>query len=160
MAKPIPVFAFAFAAFAATWSRTSNDFRLEDSESADANELFLKIWRAAARADGNFMVRIGVVDEGAPTSRLCDRDAADCANCGELWLGNIAETPSAFSGVVRIGPERAQLMRSGERVSFELRHILGWTLGVNATKRASAVSIATGLLAPPSAKLLADLEIS
>ncbi len=159
MARPTPVFAFAFAAFAATCSKGSIDSRLEDSESPDASDLFLKIWRAAAPADGDFRVKIGVVDEAGRKSRLCDREAADLTPHGELWLGNIAETPRNFCGIVANMPDLPRLVRRGERISFELRHILGWTLGVNATKIAtSELNFASPLA--PSSKLLADLEIS
>ena len=159
MVRPIPVFAFAFAAFAAAWSKGSNEYRFEEVDGGNASELFLKVWRAAAPADGDFMVKVGVTDESGPTSRLCDRESADSSAYAELWLGQIAETPRSFCGVVSNASDRPRPMRRGERISFEPRHILGWTLSVNATRPATAdLSYAAPLT--PSAKLLADLEIS
>ncbi len=134
MAGPIPVFAFAFAAFAATSAKASNESSFLDPECANPDELFLEMWRATASADADFRVKIGVFDEDGPTSRLCDRARAHSTLIEELWLDRIAHNSRGFSGVIGTPRERPTSLRQGRRIGFEPRHILGWTLGVNADK--------------------------
>jgi uncharacterized protein YegJ (DUF2314 family) len=132
VAKPIPVFAFAFAAFAATSERALNELPTRERDDHDTDDLFLTICRAPARARANFLVKLGlVVDENGRASGLCDRASAPAVIVEHLWLSQIEEGRSGFSGVVRTTPERR--VDAGQRVSFELRHVLGWRLEANAS---------------------------
>lgn len=131
MAKQIPVFAFAFAAFAATCAREPFEFRARAPDEQDADDLFLSLCRTPARASANFMVRLGlVVDEGGRAAGLCDRVTAATAEIEDLWLSQIVEGRHGLSGVVRTTHERR--LGAGLRVSFELRHVLGWRLEADA----------------------------
>lgn len=137
MAKPIPVFAFAFAAYAATSARMPSEFRGSAGEDRDADELFLSICRAPGRASANFMVKLGlVVDENGRASCLCDRRSAGAGVVEDLWLSQIQDGCDGFSGVVRATPERR--IGAVQRISFELRHVLGWKLEAHATGVTSA----------------------
>ena len=78
MVRLIPVFAFAFAAYAATAAA-----RRESAAEGDAGDLFLTTWRLSARQRANLRVKV----------RLGGQD---------IWLSDIAATARGFSGV----PER------------------------------------------------------
>jgi uncharacterized protein YegJ (DUF2314 family) len=141
MSKPIPVFAFVFAAFAATSveGRSLETFAAADSEpraARDMQDLFLTTWRRLSRQGANLRVRVGlVVGEGDAPPML----AARGHDAQELWLGEIAQAGRGFKGVPVATPERLQHVRPGQAISFELRHIRGWTLEVedaNASARA------------------------
>jgi hypothetical protein len=124
------VFAFAFAAFVATSERALKEAPTRDRDDHDADDLFLTVCRAPTRAGANFRVRLGlVVDENGRALGLCDRASASTAMVEPLWLSQIEEGSSGFSGVVRAAPERR--IEAGQRVSFELRHVLGWRLEAN-----------------------------
>jgi hypothetical protein len=134
------VFAFAFAAFAATSERALKGMPTRERDDHDTDDLFLTICRAPTRAGANFLVKLGLaVDENGLASGLCDRASAPTAIVEHLWLGQIEEGRSGFSGVVRPTPERR--IGAGQRVSFELRHVLGWRLEANA---AGAPALAPG----------------
>ena len=140
MARPIPVFAFVFAAFAATsvGGQPIDAFapaQSEPPESRDARDLFLTTWRTLSRHGANLRVRVGVVvEEEIAAPRL----AARGHDVEELWLGEIAETRRGFIGVTVTASERLRHIRPGQQISFELGHILGWTLDVEAAANAPA----------------------
>jgi uncharacterized protein YegJ (DUF2314 family) len=74
-------------------------------------------------------VRVGVVvAEGEGEPRL----AGPGQDVEEIWLGDIAQTGRGFSGVAANTPERLRHIRQGQKIGFELRHIQGWTLDVEA----------------------------
>jgi uncharacterized protein YegJ (DUF2314 family) len=155
MARPIPVFAFAFAAFAATSIKAADDVRAETAR-FDRDELFLKMWRASTRADAKVRVRVGVLGVAGAPFRLCDRGSTQEGEADWLWLAQISETTRGFSGLVASEAERPKHSATGQRIRFEMRNILGWTLGINAEARAT---IAT-MPAKPSPRFLADLDFS
>jgi hypothetical protein len=132
MAKPIPVFAFAFAAFTATLSRRERA-SVQEADASDPIDLFLTIWRMPTCDRANITVKVGIsgADGGAPP-QLFDRGSARSRDVEEIWLHAITETPLGFSGVVRAAPARLKIRR-GQRIAFALNHILGWTLGVDAS---------------------------
>jgi len=136
MAKPIPVFAFAYAAYAATSERSAGEFRADPPEEQDADTIFLAVCRAPFRAGAVLTVKLGLlVDESGRAVGLLDRHGADAGEVEDLWLGQIVEGRGGFSGVVRATPERRV---GGQRISFELRHVLGWRLEAHAPRADAA----------------------
>jgi uncharacterized protein YegJ (DUF2314 family) len=135
MAKPIPVFAFVFAAFAATSveGQSTEAFAAAESEALadrDAQDLFVATWRRLSRQGANFRVRVGVVaGVGGAQPTLSVRSH----NVEEIWLGEIAQTERGFSGVPVATPERLRHARRGQPIGFEPRHIRGWTFDVEDT---------------------------
>jgi uncharacterized protein YegJ (DUF2314 family) len=152
MARPIPVFAFAFAAFAATSTKEKVN---SESVGHDGDEFFLKTWRASKRANAELRVKVGVLDEGA-AFRLCDRISGQSPEAQWIWLAQIAETARGFSGAVAADSERPKRWLQGQRIGFEVRQILGWTLGVNA----SAQAIVAPKPPKPIPRFLSDLDFS
>jgi hypothetical protein len=132
MGRPIPVFAFVFAAFAVTSAEGQpiEAFAPADGEPAasrDAQDLFLTTWRKLSRQGAKLRVRVRVVvGKGGAKPTL----AARGPDVEELWLGEIAETRRGFSGVPVGTPERLPHGRPEQPIGFELRHIRGWTLDV------------------------------
>ncbi len=131
MAKPIPVFTFAFAAYAATSAegQPREVFAATKSEptaSREAQDLFMTTWGRLSRQGANVRVRVGVVvGEGGARPTLGERGPG----VEEIWLGEIAWTGRGFSGVPVATPERLRVAPE-EPISFELRHIRGWTLDI------------------------------
>jgi uncharacterized protein YegJ (DUF2314 family) len=130
MVKPIPVFAFVFAAFAATSAGGAMDICApaedEPPEGRDARDLFLTTWRTLSRHGASLRVRVGVVVEESAELRLATRGH----DAEELWLDEITETGRGFTGIPVAASERLAHIRPGQTIGFELRHILGWTLDV------------------------------
>ena len=155
MARPIPVFAFAFAAFAATSIKAADDVSSETAR-FDRDDLFLKMWRASARADARVRVRVGVLGQAGAAFQLCDRGSKQEGEAEWLWLAQISETTRGFSGQVASEAERPKHSATGQRIRFEMRNILGWTLGINAEAR----GIVAAKPATASARFLADLDFS
>ena len=132
MAKPIPVFTFAFAAYAATSAegQPRKVFAVAKSEpraSREAQDLFLTAWDRLSRQGANVRVRVGVViGEGGARPMLAEFGP----RVEEIWLGEIARTGRGFSGVPVATPERLRRVAPAEPIGFELRHIRGWTLDI------------------------------
>ena len=132
MVKPIPVFAFVFAAFAATSAGGPIDVCTaaegEPPEGRDARDLFLATWRMLSRHNATLRVRVGVVvNEENTEPRLAERGH----DLEELWLGEIAETGRGFTGAPVAMSEGLRRIVPGRTIGFELRHIRGWTLHVD-----------------------------
>jgi uncharacterized protein YegJ (DUF2314 family) len=128
MAKPIPVFAFVFAAFAATSveGRPSDAFAAAESEpqaSGEAQDLFLTTWRRLSRQGANLRVRVAVGEGAAPPTR-----AERGHDIEDLWLCEISQTGRGFSGVPVSTPDTLRHVAAGQPIGFELSHIRGWTL--------------------------------
>jgi hypothetical protein len=138
MGRPIPVFAFVFAAFAATSAegQPADAFAPAESEltaSRDGQDLFLATWRSLSRHGAKLQVRVGVViGEGGAKSTLATREpgAARDPAVEEFWLGEITETGRAFRGVPVETSERPRLLWPRQPIGFELRHIRGWRLDI------------------------------
>ncbi len=142
MAKPIPVFAFAYAAFAATSDRMASEHRADPSEEQDAEAIFLTICRAPFRKGATLSVKLGLlVDDSGHAAGLLDRNSACTGEVEDLWLGQIVEGRGGFSGVARATPERRI---GGQRISFELRHVLSWRLEPQQTEAASSAPTRRG----------------
>jgi hypothetical protein len=145
MAKPIPVFAFAFAAFAATLSRRPRASS-EEADGADPIDLFMTIWRMPSCDRANITVKVGILGaDGGDPPRLFDRGSPRPHKVEDLWLHAITETALGFSGIVRSAPQRLKIRR-GQKIDFALKHILGWTLGVDASAPKSAESSPVALV--------------
>ena len=138
MARPIPLFAFAFAAYAATSPAAEAEDRFASSEDAssgvaDGRDLFLATWRMLEPRRANVRVKVCVLaKEGSRGPRLRARADGRAKEVEELWLDEIVETDSGFCGVARKTPERLRHIEPGRKICFELRHIQGWTLDVDA----------------------------
>ena len=132
MAKPIPVFTFVFAAYAATSAEGQRPdafaaAKSEPTADREEQELFFTTWRRLSRRGANLRVRVGVVvGESGARPTLAERGP----DVEEIWLGEIAQTGRGFSGVPVATPERLRRVGPGEPIGFELRHIRGWTLDV------------------------------
>ena len=111
MAKPIPVFAFAFAAFAATSTKRTDEVSAQ-SASFDSDAFFLTMWRASARANAQLRVRVGVLRETDADFRLCERGSRAAVEAEWLWLAQIRETASGFSGVAAFDPSGPKVSRT------------------------------------------------
>lgn len=131
MVKSIPVFAFVFAAFAATSAAAGEPAgectpaENEPRGGRDARDLFLTTWRMLSRHGAGLRVKVGVGVGGTHAEPRRGREVE------EVWLGEIAETARGFSGVTVKAPEGLRHVRPGQTIGFELRHILGWTLDVD-----------------------------
>ena len=155
MARPIPVFAFAFAAFAATSTKLTEKISSERA-GREGDDLFVLMWRQSARANAELRVKVGVSDEGGASFRLCDRTSAKSSEVQSMWLTQITETARGFSGTVALDFERPKRWLQGQRIGFQVEQILGWTLGVNV----SAPAIAAPKPQKPMPRFLSDLDFS
>jgi len=137
MVKPIPVFAFVFAAYAATHA-PRRDFRDQSNDrQPKAPPPASPAWRTLARQGADVWVKVGIADDGG---RGAGRRVARLGECGddveEIWLGRIVETAHGFSGSV--AQSAVAHVRIGQRLRFARIHVLGWTMGLNAPEAARA----------------------
>ena len=136
MGRPIPVFAFVFAAFAVTSAegQPGDAFTSAEGEataSYEAQDLFLTTWRRLSRQSAKLRVRVGVlIGENGAQPTLAPRGH----DVEELWLAEIAQTGRGFSGVPVAASDRLRGVRLGQPICFELRHIRGWTLDVESVE--------------------------
>jgi uncharacterized protein YegJ (DUF2314 family) len=131
MARPIPVFAFAIAAYAATSGRRPAARRPQ----AGPGEIFLLMWRGLARDMDALKVKVGVFVAGRGEVRLSEGASAD--EIEEIWLDEISETATGFRGVVKDRPQRLAQVAEGGTIRFEARHVLGCTLRIEKPARAA-----------------------
>ncbi len=115
MAKPIPVFAFVFAAFAATStraqsSRPSSENLTPSAPRGDTFPGLLETWRLLWRRRLGVSALVGVVGDG--------RDRAAEA----LWLSDVRENGESMIGAAAESP------RAGERIDFVLADVLDWRI--------------------------------
>jgi hypothetical protein len=122
MVKSIPIFEFAFAAYAATSNRS------DANSSGPSRPPFIETWNAVG-ARGDLLVKVELRDDkrGAATAFGPQRPAP-AGSLREVWLGDIQETARGFSGAVRMSQERLTHVRVGQRVRFDPTHILDWTI--------------------------------
>lgn len=126
MAKPIPVFKFAFAAYAAAGAVAVREQRGALTRKSGKQARFLKSWSVFS-SEGGLMVKIGVRDGERCEAITGPKD--DCDDYREVWLAEIRESASAFSGVVRAGKVSLRHIRPGQRIGFDPTHILDWAIG-------------------------------
>ena len=122
MASAIPVFKFAFAAYAAKAARATFG---DEEDGPYASDLFLAMWHLLPPGGGDVMVRVGFIADQA-------RAAPPGPGVETVWLGEIVESRGQFSGRVKTG---LKALRPGQRLFFKRAEIQGWRLGVNAAAR-------------------------
>jgi len=141
MVKPIPVFAFVFAAYAATHAPATRE-RDDRGDNPDSNPGKAApapgpAWRSLLRQGADVRVKVGVAENGGQgAARPVARIGAPGDEIEEIWLGQIAETAYGFTGVV--AESGAARVTSGQRMRFARIHVLGWTMGVKSTEPARA----------------------
>lgn len=153
MAKPIPVFAFVFAAYAATYSapvaspmsRIRKAGLNEDKTSGPGEEQasVVPVWRTLLHRGAEIWVKIGVVGHGR--GRRLDLASADVPPRGdfdEVWLFGITETARGFDGIVNQSAHRQ--IKLGRKIHFERSNVQDWTLRLNAAKPAAIENVGPG----------------
>lgn len=127
MAKPIPVFSFVFAAYAAT-SGAEFVSRPAPFREAQPCDTFLTAWRKRAPHGEPLFTKVGLL-KGATSDdlRFAARGSRDA--CDELWLDQIIETRLGFLGAVVERKDLPVHVKPGRRVRFHQIHVLDWRLG-------------------------------
>jgi hypothetical protein len=138
MAKPIPVFAFIFAAYAATSKAGAAPALGEQmAQRPSCKDLELCAARARAKAFALAWVRrpdpecylVKVRLAGcacAPGLRPAGREDGRDGATDEVWLGAISETLHGFAGVVDAESGPCSKMWAGETVIFDEADIVDW----------------------------------
>ena len=157
MSKPIPVFAFALAAFAATCIKNSSKSSELESDRAGTLRLLIDVVRMMSRDGAKINVKLGAVKSLSPP-QFCERAALPTVEYEEIWLEDVVETPFGFCGFIKSAPETA-LLRRGQQVAFVRDEILGWRLDLDMTKRRRASSQAAARLSEELARLT-SLDVS
>lgn len=133
MVKRIPVFEFAFAAYA-TMARRESERGSRDAP----GQPFETAWRSTGQSDGALMVKIGVLDDGGG-------EATALAACQtrlpvkEIWLGQVREVEGGYCGVVCMIQEPLRTINPGQRIDFGPAHILDWTISYGASPECAAL---------------------
>ena len=154
MPKPIPVFQFVFAAYAATCAGRASQPPLwrraprlgSDASVADSPRDAVPAYRNLPSIDPReLIVKISVVDEYfASAAHALSLGAPVADNVEDLWLGEIEETPAGYSGVVLVDPARLLRVRTGDSVAFGPMHILDWKYAEGSQTRGDALAAAGG----------------
>ena len=132
MTKPIPVFAFIFAAYAATSQgelaripdrrRTKPD---AESERERASVAFTSAWMLRPSAEG-YLVKVALIGcVAAPGFRLAARSDALGAT-EDVWLGAISENLLGFVGVGVAGLETPAGQFVGKTIPFTRADVRDW----------------------------------
>jgi hypothetical protein len=133
MVKPVPIFEFAFAAYAATaWS---GDARAPAEPERRPFEI---TWRSMANRDGALLVKIGVLDNSRASATALT-PLKSRLPIKEIWLGQIKETANGYSGVVCMTQTPLRHIGVGERIDFGPTHILDWTISFEALPECAAL---------------------
>jgi hypothetical protein len=127
MVKPIPVFEFAFAAYAAT-ARGS----IERVRPGPERQPFDTVWRSTAGGDGALLVKIGVLDNGRAEATVLS-PCETLLPVKEIWLGQIQEIDGGYSGVVCMSQGPLRSIGPGQPIEFGPAHILDWTISYEAS---------------------------
>ena len=130
MTKSIPVFAFVFAAFAATSGRGRLPSLAPAAERDDARApatlvALRTLLYCVSQAFGDISVKVAVaVGEPDSPARLARSGAED--EVEPLWLTGVGESPSGFFGYVAETPVRLAWLRRGQRIHFDVADVLDW----------------------------------
>jgi uncharacterized protein YegJ (DUF2314 family) len=136
MTKPIPVFTFVFAAYAATVAAHGSASRPALIKSLQKNDPFLDAWRAKSARGGVLWAKVGLlsgVREGA--LRLATINSTEVFE--EFWLDDIAWTRLGFIGAAVDDPELPLLIKPGQRMRFHRINVLDWRLEDRRTARSA-----------------------
>ena len=120
MAKPIPVFSFVFAAYAATCARAAPYRPPAPKDILQPSDPFIKAWRLRSAAGDNLCVRVALP---GPAGR------GPSAPEDGVWLDHIRETPAGFVGVAMAGTTGPGPIKSGQRLRFLQMNVLEWRAG-------------------------------
>lgn len=141
MVKPIPVFAFALAAYAATnviqtpdCARRRGKIGVAEGKTPEPSypqASVVPIWRTLLGRDANICIKVGVVGDGrGKHPDLAVASGAPRGDVEEIWLCKITETERGFGGVV---DKSAHVqIKLGRKIRFECDHVLDWTLQLGA----------------------------
>jgi hypothetical protein len=133
MVKAIPIFEFAFAAYAATVRGGSERIRSPQAP----RQLFETAWRSTAQRDGVLMVKIGVLDNGrAEATALTPCETI--LPVKDIWLGQIKEIDGGYCGVVCMIQAPLRTIRLGQTIEFGPSHILDWTISYEGSAECGA----------------------
>jgi uncharacterized protein YegJ (DUF2314 family) len=124
MAKPIPVFSFVFAAYAATSAAPQTARSTLPRKALYPSDPFLSAWRKRAASGGSLYAKVGL--------RNADLGFA-VRSSGEIyegfWLGDIVETRLGFIGAAMEGQDLPARIKPGQRLRFHQINVFDWKLG-------------------------------
>jgi len=152
MIKPIPVFEFAIAAYAAT-ARTGGGGAIKTSRErqVERRRQFETSMRSPTPRGGALLVKISVL-ENAGAVTACLTPFKSVHSVDEIWLGHIEETANGYSGVVCMAQTPLRHVGWGRRIDFDPTHILDWTISLHTPQECSALhkrcASATGVYDP------------
>jgi hypothetical protein len=129
MLRRIPVFAFAFAAYAVSSGRS------DAKGAAPLRPPFMETWLSSGRR-GDLLVKIEI--RGEESRATAESGGSVVAGAQEVWLGDIAETEHGFSGAVCAAQTPLKRIRLGQRIAFDPTRILDWTISYYASAGGTA----------------------
>jgi len=128
MARPIPVFSFVFAAYAATSTAAGLSRRGSPFREAQPNDPFMSVWRARSARRGALFAKIGLLNGAkADNPRFAVQNSSDAYK--DIWLGDIVETRLGFIGVPMPGQILPARLQAGQRLRFHGINVLDWRTG-------------------------------
>jgi hypothetical protein len=128
MAKPIPVFTFVFAAYAATCTNAAVASRRLATRSTQSADPFLEARRARSRRAGILSAKVGLLNGSTPGQMRFALRSSDEVFV-ELWLDAISETRLGFVGAAQDGPNLPPAIKPGQLLRFHRINVLDWRLG-------------------------------
>jgi hypothetical protein len=140
MSKPIPVFGFAFSAFAYTHpgfgaggrSQSERGSYLEFNENPEADR-FVAAWRTSLYDRQNFTVCVRASKAAtAHGFRLLTCAEPQLKKFEYLWLHEIEEETQGFAGIAREPRNGLASFIPKNRISFRLPNIAHWAHGPTA----------------------------
>jgi hypothetical protein len=134
MLKPIPIFKFAFAAYAATAQTGAERAKPEPEK----RQPFETAWRSTPPSDGVLLVKIGVLDNGRALATMLT-PCESIQPVREIWLGQIKETAQGYNGAVCMTQTPLRGVDMGQRIDFGPAHILDWTISYEASPECAAL---------------------
>lgn len=147
MVKPIPLFAFVFAAYAATNTGTVPISARQRKKIGVVENKFgnvqypptsvVPIWRTLLERSADICVKVGVLgDISGKQLDLASADRVPRDGVEEIWLSELSQTARGFAGV--ISHSASPKVKIGRKVCFKRDHVLDWTLRLSARKAGEA----------------------
>ena len=133
MPKPIPVFEFAFAAYAAT-ARMGDERPVMEPERGS----FEATWRSMASDTGALRVKVGLLDNGRAAA-IAPASCESMLPVNEIWLGKLKQTADGYSGVVCMTQNPLRSIGLGQRIDFGLTQIVDWKVSHGSLPRCAAL---------------------
>jgi len=138
MTKPIPVFSFVFAAYAATVSVPGSASRPSSIKPLQKADPFLDASRAKSARRGVLLAKVGLLTGAAEGDlRFAARNSSEMFE--EFWLDEIVETRLGFIGAAVDGPTLPLLIKPGQRMRFHRINVLDWRLEEGRTTKRERV---------------------